>query len=306
MNPSCTCTFCTVNYHCPNCARKPLVHAKCRLEAEIKAKKDAELRAIAKIERDRLERGQADELAGAMNEFFTALYTQNSDAYPGGPDASSYLASSFSGEQPLPSPDSITVTTEFGVLEETGNVTIISAGPHLHAYDDAAEDDDEEEEEEEGEEDAGFHSSLPYHPHHIHNSLDQEVVMTEDTSSLLPTPAGSSDWVTAVALQHQQQQNTWLLQQQMQNMYSVAVGTHASQQPTHFTAPVVAHHEGLVDQLDGGESDILGETEDEDEGDEADVDTDEVFEDEGDEDEDALIDDAATPTPPTISTFQAT
>ena len=206
MNPSCTCTFCTVNYHCPNCARKPLVHAKCRLEAEIKAKKDAELRAIAKIERDRLERGQADELAGAMNEFFTALYTQNSDAYPGGPDASSYLASSFSGEQPLPSPDSITVTTEFGVLEETGNVTIISAGPHLHAYDDAAEDDEEEEEEEDGEVDAGFHSSLPYHPHHIHNSLDQEVVMTEDTSSLLPTPAGSSDWVTAVALQHQQQQ----------------------------------------------------------------------------------------------------
>jgi hypothetical protein len=254
-------------------------------------RKDAELRAIAKIERDRLERGQADELAGAMNEFFTALYTQNSDAYPGGLDASSYLASSFSGELPLPSPDSITVTTEFGVLEETGNVTTISAGPYLHAYDDAAEDDEEEEHEEE---DAGFHSSLPYHPHHIHSSLDQEVVMTEDTSSLLPTPAGSSDWVTAVALQ-----------QQMQNMYSVAVGTHTSQQPTQFTAPVVAHYEGLVDQLDGGESDILGGTEDEDEGDEADVDTDEVFYDEGDEDEDALIDDAATPTPPTISTFQA-
>ena len=92
-------------------------------------------------------------------------------------------------------------------------------------------------------------------------------------------------------------------------MYSVAVGTHASQQPTQFTAPVVAHYEGLVDQLDGGESDVLGETEDEDEGDEADVDTDEVFDDEGDDDEgdgDALIDDAATPTPPTISTFQAT
>jgi hypothetical protein len=195
------------------------------------------------------------------------------------------------------------VTTEFGVLEETGNVTTISAGPYPHAYDDAAEDNEEEEGDEE--EDAGFHSSLPYHPHHIHSSLDQEVVMTEDTSSLLPAPAGSSDWVTAVALQHQQQQNTWLLQQQMQNMYSVAVGTHTSQQPTHFTAPVVAHYEGLVDQLDGGESDILGETEDEDEGDEADVDTDEVFDDEGDEDEDALIDDAATPTPPTISTFQA-
>jgi hypothetical protein len=193
MNPLCNCTFCTVNYHCPNCARKPPVHAKCRLEAEIKAKKDAELRAIAKIERDRLERGQADELAGAMNEFFTALYTQNSDAYPGGLDASSYLASSFSGELPLPSPDSITVTTEFGVLEETGNVTTISAGPYLHAYDDAAEDDEEEEHEEE---DAGFHSSLPYHPHHIHSSLDQEVVMTEDTSSLLlrGQATGSPPW----------------------------------------------------------------------------------------------------------------
>ena len=116
------------------------MRTKCRLEAETRAKRDAELRAKAKLERDRLERGQADELAGAMNEFFTALYTENADATPL-PDMSTYM-SSFA-DLPLSSPDSITVTTEFGVLEETGNVTVISAGGVAHPYDEADDDDDE-------------------------------------------------------------------------------------------------------------------------------------------------------------------
>jgi hypothetical protein len=138
-SPSCTCTFCTVNYHCPTCTRKLHVRAKCRLEAEIKAKKEAELRAIAKLEKDREERGVADELAGAMNEFFSALYED--DMLVGYDDLVSGIDNMLTTsivEPPLASPDSITVTTEFGVVEETGNVIVISASgpsPHHYAFD---------------------------------------------------------------------------------------------------------------------------------------------------------------------------
>jgi hypothetical protein len=68
-----------------------------------------------------------------MNEFFAALY--------GFSDVEPMVRSSVSGgasELPLASPDSITVTTEFGVVEESGNVTIISASgpsPHHAAFD---------------------------------------------------------------------------------------------------------------------------------------------------------------------------
>lgn len=120
------------------------VRLKCRLEAENKAKKEAELRAIAKLEKDREERGAADELAGAMNEFFTALYVD--DMAAGYDDyitsANGGYGSSSMSEMPLASPDSITVTTEFGVLEESGTVTIISANgpsPHHAAYDNDTE-----------------------------------------------------------------------------------------------------------------------------------------------------------------------
>lgn len=134
-----------MNYHCPACARKSHVRAKCRLEAENQAKKEAELRAIAKIEKDKEERGLADELAGAMNEFFAALYVDDlaSGADNLVPSNATLHGSSSTNELPLASPDSITVTTEFGVLEETGNVTIISASgpsPHHAAYDNDTED----------------------------------------------------------------------------------------------------------------------------------------------------------------------
>ncbi|KAF2036537.1 hypothetical protein EK21DRAFT_105855 [Setomelanomma holmii] len=148
-NPSCTCTFCTVNYHCPTCTRKPSVRNKCRLEAELQAKKEAELRALAKLEKDREERGQADELAGAMNEFFNALYvTDMIDGFDNRMSETDAAGSRSGGgigsgsDFPLASPDSITVTTEFGVVEESGNVTIISAAgpsPHHTAFDNAHE-----------------------------------------------------------------------------------------------------------------------------------------------------------------------
>ncbi|KAL1653782.1 hypothetical protein SLS61_003566 [Didymella pomorum] len=297
LNPSCTCTFCTVNFHCPHCARKSHVRAKCRLDAELKAKKDAELRAKAKLERDRMERGQADELAGAMNEFFAALYTDSDTSA----DASApYMTSSFA-DLPLSSPDSITVTTEFGVLEETGNVTIISAGGGPHPYDEEDDLEYEEYDEELGEE--HYEGQEYNHPGHLaHDDHANYVIHTEDTAAPnqgglptlgvptigastigMPNPGplpiialANTDWVAAVALQHQQEQNMWLLQQQMQNLYNVSLGNNTTPPPTQHVAPVVYHQEGEL-ELDVEESEG-------DEGDEADVDTDEadvVLDDEG-------------------------
>jgi hypothetical protein len=78
-------------------------------------------------------------LAGALNEFFAAVYVAGAtnSLSPGGgvPGAASIL------EPPLASPDSITVTTEFGVLQETGNLTVItSGGAYSQDYVDADED----------------------------------------------------------------------------------------------------------------------------------------------------------------------
>lgn len=68
------------------------------------------------MEKDRVERGRADELAGAMSEFFEGV--------GGGGDGV--------GGGEIGSADSITVTTVFGVVEESGNVTVISAsGPSV-------------------------------------------------------------------------------------------------------------------------------------------------------------------------------
>jgi hypothetical protein len=131
-----------VNYHCLTCTRKSNVRAKCRLEAELKAKKAEEDRAKLKREKDKEERVQADELAGVMYEFFTGVYDEstvfNDTSTDHRPSASSIH------ELPFPSPDSITVTTEFGVIAEPANITTVSAAgpsPYHHAYDQS---DDEE------------------------------------------------------------------------------------------------------------------------------------------------------------------
>ncbi|KAF1940293.1 hypothetical protein EJ02DRAFT_406762 [Clathrospora elynae] len=132
---SCTCTFCKANYHCPTCTRKPHVRAKCRLQAEIKEEKETELRLKAKKEKDKEERGQADELADAMNEFFAGVYDDNSSAANTMPADRPSISSMH--ELPIPNLDSITVTTEFGVIQEPANVTTVSASgpsPYHHAY----------------------------------------------------------------------------------------------------------------------------------------------------------------------------
>ena len=81
----------------------------------------------------------ADELAGAMFEFFTTVYDEST----GNPTMDGSSAS-FTHDLPIPSPDSITVTTEFGVMEEPVNLTTISASgpsPYHASYDHS---DDEE------------------------------------------------------------------------------------------------------------------------------------------------------------------
>ncbi|KAF2468538.1 uncharacterized protein BDR25DRAFT_231396 [Lindgomyces ingoldianus] len=129
-NPSCTCTYCTINYHCPHCTRKKEVVAKCRLEEEIKAKKEAELRAKEKMEKEKEERGQADEMAGAVAEFWSFLtnevMAELAETSPGGEVMGENTLEGLA-ELPAPSPDSITVTTEFGVTQEPNSVTTISA-----------------------------------------------------------------------------------------------------------------------------------------------------------------------------------
>jgi len=111
------------------------------LEAELQAKKDAERRKMEKLQRDQEERGQADELAGAMYEFFAGVYDDDAvmDGMP--TDAPS---GPLTLDLPIPSPDSITVTTEFGVHEEPANLTTVTSfGPSsFHTAYDHSEDDE--------------------------------------------------------------------------------------------------------------------------------------------------------------------
>lgn len=116
------------------------MRAKCRLDAEMKAKREAELRALAKLEKDKEERGQADELAGAMYEFFAAVY--DGDAPRVNEEIRAELQDVI---LPFPSPDSIHVVTEFGVVEESAiqNTTIVSAGGPSPWHFDPSEEDEE-------------------------------------------------------------------------------------------------------------------------------------------------------------------
>jgi hypothetical protein len=95
------------------------------------------------MEKEREERGQADEMAGAVFEFFTSLLPQvmHDIAHPSDADARPQPLEAL-----IPSPDSITVTTVFGVHEEPSNVTVISAAgpPPSYATYDFVEHEDED------------------------------------------------------------------------------------------------------------------------------------------------------------------
>jgi hypothetical protein len=80
-----------------------------------------------------------------MNEFFSALYVQDIVAGFDNRVADGEMVGlgGSASDFPLASPDSITVTTEFGVVEESGTVTIISASgpsPHHQVFDNDTED----------------------------------------------------------------------------------------------------------------------------------------------------------------------
>ncbi|ORY04137.1 hypothetical protein BCR34DRAFT_491863 [Clohesyomyces aquaticus] len=133
-NPMCPCTYCTMNYHCPHCARKKEVIARCQLEAETKLREDAEKRAKEKMEKEKEERGQADELAGAVFEFWSFLTNEVMDEIAQTiADGEAALEDDDEvvqgvAELPAPSPaDSITVTTSFGVTQEPSNFTTVHA-----------------------------------------------------------------------------------------------------------------------------------------------------------------------------------
>ncbi|KAF1977448.1 hypothetical protein BU23DRAFT_452655 [Bimuria novae-zelandiae CBS 107.79] len=133
-NPACTCTYCTVNFHCPRCFQKPDVKKNCRFDAENRARLEEEMRARERLEKEKEGRSQADELAGAVFEFFKSLYTDDS-IDDDGPSITHqeivdlvHQNTLTAATNPLPSPDSITVTTVFGVHEEPSHVTVIS-GP---------------------------------------------------------------------------------------------------------------------------------------------------------------------------------
>lgn len=144
QNPRCTCTFCTTNFHCPTCYRKPAVKAQCRLKAEILAKKEEDERAERIKIKDLEDRGQADEVAASVFEFFTSLYETLPPDLAMDTVALMSMGGSENGQEEgsgnglLPiSPDSITVTTEFGVSEEQGTATVITAGPSMLAEPDS-------------------------------------------------------------------------------------------------------------------------------------------------------------------------
>lgn len=101
----------------------------------MKAKKEAEMRAREKMEKEKEIRERADEIAGQVNEFFTFLIPQVEEtiAEPSAAEQGEDLdprPESDSISTQVPSLDAITVTTAFGVHEEPNNVTTITAaGP---------------------------------------------------------------------------------------------------------------------------------------------------------------------------------
>ncbi|KAJ4295380.1 hypothetical protein N0V90_007392 [Kalmusia sp. IMI 367209] len=113
--------------------RKLDVRVKCRLEAETKAKIEEELRARKRMEEEKEGREAADELAGAVFEFFKSLYTHEGIVDIDDLISIVHQENVDVDDQLTPSADSITVTTEFGVHEEPSNVTTIS-GPSLPGH----------------------------------------------------------------------------------------------------------------------------------------------------------------------------
>jgi hypothetical protein len=105
-----------------------------------------------------------------MNEFFAALYV--SDIVAG---FDNRVSEPSGNDFPLASPDSITVTTEFGVVEESGTVTVISAGgPSLHhqVFDNDTEDESNVEMTEDlNSEMPELQASLSHLHHHQHTTM---------------------------------------------------------------------------------------------------------------------------------------
>jgi hypothetical protein len=85
------------------------------------------------MEREKEERGQANELAEAVHEFWSFLMGEAETQYDPSLDAAGDSAPH--SDLPVPSPDSITVTTEFGVTQEPNHFAVIVSTAPPPAFD---------------------------------------------------------------------------------------------------------------------------------------------------------------------------
>ncbi|KAF1984952.1 hypothetical protein K402DRAFT_335446 [Aulographum hederae CBS 113979] len=69
-NPPCPCAVCTTSYHCPSCARKPTIAARCRRKEEeaLRQRKQAEEETKKKLDAHATK--MADEVAESVGAFF--------------------------------------------------------------------------------------------------------------------------------------------------------------------------------------------------------------------------------------------
>ncbi|KAF2423391.1 hypothetical protein EJ08DRAFT_596090 [Tothia fuscella] len=71
--PLCTCSYCKSNYHCPTCATKSTVSARCRRDAEVRAVEEARERERKVKEKEMASREGADAIASSVGEFYASL-----------------------------------------------------------------------------------------------------------------------------------------------------------------------------------------------------------------------------------------
>ncbi|KAK3077771.1 hypothetical protein LTS18_009354, partial [Coniosporium uncinatum] len=69
----CPCAYCTAHYHCPHCARKPAVAARCRAKEEEAARRQREIDDLRRKEEEQRQARRADEVAESVGAFFGAL-----------------------------------------------------------------------------------------------------------------------------------------------------------------------------------------------------------------------------------------
>lgn len=77
MNPPCHCSYCEINYRCPNCRKLRENDGTCRrIEEEEKARRERQWKKDKEVLEKILEKKMADEMAGFAHQFFDSLFGQ--------------------------------------------------------------------------------------------------------------------------------------------------------------------------------------------------------------------------------------